>query len=670
MIVTYETGDYIVVTQDGNERQFEILESSISKLRLKDVFSGIESTQSVHVIEEMIISGMASIHQKKESTRKLLKPNAIEFEGHSEDLKREARDRYIFVTSILDMNLPSHSAKRLEHPISDIWSNGKFEYLTKKPSVRSVQRWLSAYVEGSYSIRALVPHRANKGNRSAKVDKRVESYIKLAIDYFKVSEKPSIASAYDELETRINFDNTKIADQSLKMTVPSKTTLVKRLEKEAPRELMLAREGKEKTRKEYRVAKLPQEISLILQRVEVDHTTLDLFVVDENSNLILGRPNVTALLDYKSKAILGFYIGFEKASYLSIARALRHAILPKNYVKVHYPNVVNEYEVYGPPKVIVVDRGKDFESNAFKDACLDLNIRIQRNPAKHPWYKGSIESYFKSVNQQFLNDKEGKVFPNILDTNNYDPSKNAVITMGLFMRTFHVWVIDVYHQQKVSQETIIPRVSWDEDRDKVPLRVVEPKALDIVLSETKSAKNNKGGIRFKYIQYDNDDLFNLRAETGFKKVKFKFDREDLGSINVLDERDPRNKTYFTVPAIDQSYAKGLSLHQHDIIRKFHRKYLDENIDSEGLAKAKMLIKEMVQEHISSRKGKISTNQSISRWSNVGQQKDNTTKSTVIEESSDYSGVPKPQAEDPKTESTDRASTFDGTNNTLPDELDF
>lgn len=670
MIVTYEVGDYIVVIQDGNERQFEILESSISKLRLKDVFSGIESTQDIHVVEEMIISGSASIHQKKESTRKLLKPNAIEFEGYSEDLKQEARDRYIFVTSILDMNLPSHSAKRLEHPVSDIWSHGKFEYLTKKPSVRSVQRWLSAYAEGYCSIRALVPLRANKGNRSAKVDKRVESYIKLAIDYFKAAEKPSVASAYDELATRIIFDNTKITDENMKMKVPSKTTLVKRIAKEAPRELMLAREGKEKTRKEYRVAKLPQEISLILQRVEIDHTTLDLFIVDEKTNLILGRPNVTSILDYKSKAVLGFYIGFEKASYLSVARALRHAILPKNYIEKEYPCVVNKYEVYGLPKVIVVDRGKDFESNAFKDACLDLNIRIQRNPARHAWYKGTIESYFDKVNRQLLNDKSGKVFPNILDTNNYDPLKNAVITMGLFMEIFHIWVVDVYHQKKVSRGTIIPRVSWDEDRDKVPLRTVNPTALEIVLAETKKATNNKGGIGFLSIQYDSDDLFDLRAETGFKKVNFKLNREDLGVIHVLDERDPRNKNYIEVPALNQSYAKGLSLHQHNIIRTFHKKYLGEKVDIEGLAKAKMLIKEKVREHILSRKGKISANQSVSRWADIGQQKDNTTKSTVIEDSSDYSGVPKPQAEEPKTISADKASTFDGTNNTLPDELDF
>lgn len=670
MIVTYSVGDFIVIEHEGSQAQFEILESSLSSLRLKDALTGIESSRKIHVIQEMIIAGTAVIHQRRETTRKLLKSDAVEFENYPEDLKKEARDRYIFVTGIVDMGLPSHSEQRLSKPITEIWNNEKFEYLSKKPSVRSVQRWLKSFVEGAHSIRALIPQRANKGNRSPKVDVRVERYIQLAIDSFKKLERPSIATAFGNLETRINYDNSKIADAEKKLKVPTRTAFVKRLEKEAPRELMQTRAGKEQTRKEYRVARLPQEISLILQRVEVDHTTLDLFIVDEKTNLILGRPNVTALLDYKSKSVLGFYIGFEKASYLSIAKALRHAILPKSYVKKLYPSVVNSYDAYGPPKVLSVDRGKDFESRAFEDACLDLNIRIHRNPARHPWYKGSIESYFDTINQQLLDDKSGKVFPNIVDTNNYDPKKHAIITMGLFLEIFHKWLIDIYHQQKVAQGTIIPSVSWNEDRDKVPLRTVDPKALDIVLAETKTAKNNKGGIKFQYIQYDSDELFKLRAEVGFKNVTFKIDREDLGKIYVLDERNSHDKRYITVPALNQSYAKGLRLHQHKIILNFNRKFLNGKVDAEALAIARMQIEEMVQEHIKSRKGKISTNQSVSRWADVGQQKDNTTKGTVVDESSEYRGVPKPDVGSATERRQEKVIGFDGTNNTLPDKLDF
>jgi putative transposase len=678
MTVTYKTGDFIVITSSNTETQLEILEASISQVRLRDIIRDIASTLMVSELDEMIVAGIAHIHQKKIETRRILQSDAMDFASYPEELKKEARDRFIFVTGILDLDLPSHSEQRITPHIQSLFeenTNNKnnFEHIEKNPSARTVQRWIVLYVEGNESIRALIPRRAEKGNRKPKVEPIIEPYIKLAIAHFKKPENPSIAIAYGELKTLIDFDNKKITDPHKKMKVPTKTAFIKRLTKEAPKELMIARKGKEATRRTFKTAKLPQEISLILQRVEIDHTQLDLFVVDEKANLILGRPYVTAILDYKSKCVLGFYIGFEFPSYLSIAKALRHAILPKTYVKERYPNVVNSYDCYGLPKVLVVDRGKDFESIALKDACLDLNIRIQRNPAKHPWYKGSIESFFKSKNNELLNDKSGKAFPNIVDTNAYKPEKHAIITMGLFMEIFHIWLIDCYHQDKVSRGTIIPSDSWKKDLDKVPLRPMNKDALDIVLSETDKKKNDKGGVTYNYIQYDNDELYKLRAEIGFKKVWFKYDREDLGQIRVLDERNPQKKIYFTVPALKQSYARDLSLHQHKTILAFNKKYLDGKTDPEALATAKMMINELIKENLASRKsGKISTTQKISRYKNIGQQKDNSVTGTVVDDSDNNisEGVPKPDIQKDKSSKIEKISGYDGESNTLPDELDF
>jgi putative transposase len=559
--------------------------------------------------------------------------------------------------------------------IGDIWKENTFEISNKEPSARSVHRWINAYMKAGNSRRGLISTNAEKGNRQAKVDPLAEPYIELAIEHFKQLERPAIAKSYDHLQTLINYENIKISDTSKKLKVMSQTAFIKRLEKEAKKQLMIARMGKEETNKVFKTAKQTQETSLILQRVESDHTQLDLFIVDDKESLVLGRPYVTALLDYKSKSVLGFYIGFEKPSYLSIARALRQAILPKSYVKELYEDVENDWECYGIPRVLIVDRGKDFESIALRDACLDLNIRIQRNPGKHPWYKGSIESYFKSLNNDLLNDMKGKVFPNIVDSNSYNPQKHAVITMSSFLKIFHIWLIDIYHQKKVSRGKIIPSVSWKEDLDRVPRRVMNKNALDIVLAEKASRKNNTDGILFEHIQYDSDELAKLRAETGFQKVEFKYNREDLGYIYVLDERNPRHKIYITIPALDQKYAKGLSRHQHQIILAFNRKYLDGLTDLESLAAAKMKIKKLIRENLESRKDKsTATIQNVSRWAGVGQQADQSVKSSVKDESDteEYQGIPKPtvaKSKEVKTTSSE-LSGFDGTKNTLPDELDF
>ncbi len=678
MTVSYNSGDFLVIKNGESEIQYEILECGINQIRIKDTLQGIESARSMVDIDELVVSGKAVIHQRNLKERKLQHNNAADFASYPEKARQSARDRYKFVINVLDSQLPSHSVQRVTPVIEQVWNSHSFEVLNQKPSARSVQRWIKSYIEAGKSIRGLVTNNQDKGNRNPKVDSCVEAFISQAIANFKQLEQPSIAKSYDYLKTLIHYNNISINDESRKLKVMNQSAFIKRLEKEAKKELMIARMGKKEANKAFKTAKLPQEISLILQRVESDHTQLDLFIVDEKESMILGRPYVTAILDYKSKCILGFYIGFEKPSYLSIARALRHAILPKSYVKELYKDVENEWECYGVPRVLVVDRGKDFESVALRDACLDLNIRIQKNPGKHPWYKGSIESYFKSINNGLLNDMKGKVFPNIVETNAYNPQKHAVITMGLFLKIFHIWLIDIYHQNKVSRGTIIPKISWREDLERVPRRVINKDALDIVLAEKATRKNSKDGIVIDHIRYACDELTTLRDELGCKNVQLKYNREDLGYIYVLDERNPRNKVYLKVPALNQKYAKGLSKHQHQVIVAFNKKYLDGQLNLESLALAKMKIKQLIEEHLESRKEKlISTNQNIARLANAGQQSDQSVKSSIfnhdIESPPAYEGLPKPSVKHSAKEANsiqDHLFESDNSKEVLPSKLNL
>lgn len=49
----------------------------------------------------------------------------------------------------------------------------------------------------------------------------------------------------------------------------------------------------------------------VLERVELDHTELDIHVLHDDYKTLLGRPNITALIDHYSGMLLGFQISFE-----------------------------------------------------------------------------------------------------------------------------------------------------------------------------------------------------------------------------------------------------------------------------------------------------------------------------------------------------------------------
>ena len=133
--------------------------------------------------------------------------------------------------------------------------------------------------------------------------------------------------------------------------------------------------------------KKPQQLaSRILQRVEIDHTPLKVVVGTEAGPI--GQPWLTILIDYYSRLVVGFCLGFEPPSYGVIMEALRHAILPKTYLAERYPKVQGSWPCCGLPEKLVCDRGSDLTSNDLEDAAFQLGIELDFNPPRTPHFKG------------------------------------------------------------------------------------------------------------------------------------------------------------------------------------------------------------------------------------------------------------------------------------------
>lgn len=63
----------------------------------------------------------------------------------------------------------------------------------------------------------------------------------------------------------------------------------------------------------------------------MDHTLVDIIIVDEYFRKPLGRPTLTLQIDVATRVIPGFYISLEKPSATSVGMAIRHAaVLPKD----------------------------------------------------------------------------------------------------------------------------------------------------------------------------------------------------------------------------------------------------------------------------------------------------------------------------------------------------
>jgi putative transposase len=127
-----------------------------------------------------------------------------------------------------------------------------------------------------------------------------------------------------------------------------------------------------------------------LEKAWVDYTVLDVMVVDDKNLIYIGKPTLITIVDEFSGYPLGYHLSLDSLSYDSVRRTLRHAIFPKHYMEKEYPKIKNKWDAYGIPETLVVDSGKEFVNDSFKDFCFQLGITIEHRPLAKSEFKGGI----------------------------------------------------------------------------------------------------------------------------------------------------------------------------------------------------------------------------------------------------------------------------------------
>lgn len=606
MISELVAGAEIII--DGHK--FRITSIVSGQVHLIDLITKAELTYKKRDIETLIFKDEAKFSYDDPKLRQITATTSGDFSIQSDENKNKARERLEYIEAVLDSGIRGLTQKNLDPLIEKVSSRLD----GKRPSWRTLKRWYDLFSQ--YGNAGLIPNYGKRGNRKSRVSTKLDELIDKSLDELKRKEKISFIEAYKNFKDSVVLTNREL--QGSEMLKPiSYVSYLARARKLNAYEVAVGQYGKKVANKLYRENKenrVKRSVKYILDRAEIDHTKLDLFIFDHSTGLPLGRPWITSVLDMKSKSVLGVYVGFEPPSFVSVGRAIKSAISDKSELLSSYENVKNEWLCRGVFHVIAVDRGKEFMSQLLEEALFELSIAIDRNPVLKPWYKGSIESHFNSVNRSLLSSLPGKVFSTLVDKREYDPAKNGCISFKAFLNILYLWIVDYYQVNKNSSYNV-PNLIWRQDESSVDTRPISNQKLELVFAENKTPKNSDKGIRINHIQYDNRELRNLRVRGGFEKVKVKYNREDINFIWVWDSQ---NESYFEVHSLNPAYTRGLSLFQHQTILKYHRKFVDENIDTEALVDTRQEIKKIVLEELSNRKRqkKSATMAKASRYGNV------------------------------------------------------
>ncbi|MGI2175701.1 transposase [Shewanella ulleungensis] len=478
-----------------------------------------------------------------------------DFTAFSDEIAGEARFR-LKLLKLISQRCENITTKTIEPLRVELQRESE----RKIPSAITIYRWWLKFKKSDYDPVSLAPNFKKRGNRDKKVSTIVSEFMDQAIDAVISAKQINIVSALRRVRKKIRVYNLS-HETSLKY--PNYESIRKRVHKITPFEKLVALKGERVAKREFRRMGKKILTSYVMERVEIDHTVLDLFVVHDDSGAPIGRPYLTQLVDCYSKAVVGFYLGFEPPSYVSVALALKNTILPKDELLSRFPEVKNEWLCYGIPDLVVTDNGKEFLSDGFAKACESLLINIHQNKVETPDNKASVERQFGTSNTSLLDDLPGKAFSSYLKREGYDSVNEATLTITDITRIYLIWLIDIYHKKSNTRGTNCPNVAWrrgckmwDPNEFKGT-----PQELDFRFAKFDRKTLRKEGITVcTELTYSSDRLAEYRGKKGDHKVNLKYNPENMGVIWVQDED---NEEYFEVPAVEYEYACKVSYWQHN-----------------------------------------------------------------------------------------------------------
>ena len=301
-------------------------------------------------------------------------------------------------------------------------------------------------------VSAMITNAGGRRAGTTVLDPEVERIIAQRYESdFLQPERPTVKA----LTERIAADCREIGRKP-----PTESTIRRRVNRLMGRVAMRKREGAKKAKYHYEPMPGHVEATRFLERVEIDHTPMDVFAKSDDALCdYVGRPWLTVAIDVYTRCILGIHIGFEPPSALSVALCLTHAMLPK--LPAEEVGVPLDWPMYGVPKEIVVDNGKDFQSEAFRRGCAEHGIQLSYRPVGSPHYGGAIERLIGTmVGQCHL--LPGTTKNSVKAKGDYNPQKQAALKLSEVRRWFVEQLLGRYHLREHRMLRIPPMVVWQQ----------------------------------------------------------------------------------------------------------------------------------------------------------------------------------------------------------------
>lgn len=336
--------------------------------------------------------------------------------------------------------------------------------------------------------------------------------------------------------------------------------------------------------------------------LQIDHTPVDLILVDETWRKPVGRPWLSVAIDVHSRCIAGLHLSYEAPSATVAGLCLAHAALDKA-AYLRGIGIEADWPCQGLPAEVFVDNGPEFHSEAFERGCGQHGIALRFRPPGAPHWGGIVERLVGTT-MAMMHELPGTTFSNPGERGEYDSDAAACLTLAELERWLVLATTGSYHHAVHSGVGQPPLARWQHGVTEhgVPRTMVDPQAFMVDFLPILRRRVTREGIVADHIAYFADALRPLvvgRDRMGQALVRR--DPRDLSRVWVLD---PEGKTYIEVPCSRQGRPR-ISLHEHRLavahLREQGRAQVDEDAIFRAVAQQREIVSEAAQRTRSARK---------------------------------------------------------------------
>ena len=454
--------------------------------------------------------------------------------------------------------------------------------------------WLRMYREGNGDIRSLLPHFSRCGSKTRPFNTIQNEIWEYGKEQYLRLERKSIQTAYNHMKTFA-------IDKSQEKWCMSYSSFYRRLLQLDGREVAKRRDGERNAERKYELSESEfPHADFPLQSVQIDHTPLDVIVVDEENRKVTERPYLSVAIDCHTRCILGYYLTYNDPSRLSIAMLLLNCIQNKTKsiekITQQFPALdpatlktiqTSEWQnVCGLPFTLHMDNGSDFRSNDIQLFGIRYKVHLHYRAVKKPQHGAYIERFLGTLNHR-LQGIAGTTFSNVSMRKDYPSEKYASYTLKEIEARVLTEIMG-YHEDFHQHIRMAPIKKWidayalkgSETAITHNLSQIDLKTFhyDVLPSEMRSVQ--KHGIQLFGLNYSDPRIqkwIHAKKDQNRSETRTHLIRYDPRDIRTIYFYDPTEKGYILLKCGDkfvQTYYKTteLTLWQWSTIK---RNYLEE-----------------------------------------------------------------------------------------------